>query len=231
MGVWIETLITTKNTRSLIVTPFVGVWIETIIFWLYYCIARSHPSWVCGLKLPGNGENHLGCSVTPFVGVWIETVKYFSFCIPSCHTLRGCVDWNRRYCGYGESNLESHPSWVCGLKRHPFRVASSKNKSHPSWVCGLKLNLLWHNVVKTKSHPSWVCGLKHALLHDIREYFSHTLRGCVDWNLYRYNIKPEMKSHTLRGCVDWNIMLIWKHFGTTSHTLRGCVDWNLMHKV
>ena len=77
-------------------------------------------------------------------------------------------------------------------------------QSHPSWVCGLKLNLLWHNIIETEvtpfvgvwietadictcrnctrvtpfvgvwietafrdiaagkytSHPSWVCGLK-----------------------------------------------------------------------
>ena len=35
-------------------------------------------------------------------------------------------------------------------------------QSHPSWVCGLKhliaLSLLYRKV----SHPSWVCGLKHV---------------------------------------------------------------------
>ena len=52
------------------VTPFVGVWIET-----YEAIDRqnsfkSHPSWVCGLKLRKT-------ILTP---------------ITSRHTLRGCVD-------------------------------------------------------------------------------------------------------------------------------------------
>ena len=54
-----------------IVTPFVGVWIETMLN------ARS---------------NDFG-TVTPFVGVWIETWRLRT---PSTsnrsHTLRGCVD-------------------------------------------------------------------------------------------------------------------------------------------
>ena len=34
---------------------------------------QSHPSWVCGLKLPKViGSIQYTC-VTPFVGVWIET--------------------------------------------------------------------------------------------------------------------------------------------------------------
>ena len=36
-------------------------------------------------------------------------------------------------------------------------------QSHPSWVCGLKL--IWAAKKKRAdmSHPSWVCGLKHEL--------------------------------------------------------------------
>ena len=71
VGVWIETISFTKRFTPVSVTPFVGVWIET------YHI----------LFLIGANE------VTPFVGVWIETLhsarKAFSFLR---HTLRGCVD-------------------------------------------------------------------------------------------------------------------------------------------
>ena len=36
-----------------------------------------------------------------------------------------------------------------------------------------------------KSHPAWVCGLKHALtLQVLQRNQCHTLRGCVDWNLF-----------------------------------------------
>ena len=53
------------------VTPFVGVWIETLL-------SRWH-------------ENNRG--VTPFVGVWIETCyMYNSYKNVESHTLRGCVD-------------------------------------------------------------------------------------------------------------------------------------------
>ena len=33
-----------------LVTPCVGVWIETIIVILFGCFTLSHPAWVCGLK-------------------------------------------------------------------------------------------------------------------------------------------------------------------------------------
>ena len=53
-----------------IVTPFVGVWIETNPTPAAGLGTESHPSWVCGLKLLAPAHNR----------------RYF------CHTLRGCVD-------------------------------------------------------------------------------------------------------------------------------------------
>ena len=55
-------------------------------------------------------------------------------------------------------NMQSHPSWVCGLKQYRTLI-----KNNPS-----------------KSHPSWVCGLKHSLTQGLLKSWSHTLRGCVD---------------------------------------------------
>ena len=52
------------------VTPFVGVWIETLLQRIDNMRAESHPSWVCGLKLV------LAVTLRPLVS----------------HTLRGCVD-------------------------------------------------------------------------------------------------------------------------------------------
>ena len=47
-------------------------------------------------------------------------------------------------------NMQSHPSWVCGLKPIGLDNTDATYMSHPSWVCGLKLlNFLWHNIVKT----------------------------------------------------------------------------------
>ena len=53
-------------------------------------------------------------------------------------------------------------------------------QSHPSWVCGLKQNKLNCLIMKAKSHPSWVCGLKPILLGGKDRNEGHTLRGCVD---------------------------------------------------
>ena len=51
VGVWIETLINKNRYGYQEVTPCVGVWIETVI---EDCKrqreAKSHPAWVCGLK-------------------------------------------------------------------------------------------------------------------------------------------------------------------------------------
>ena len=124
MGVWIETAILPRITFSKLVTPYVGVWIETpstfasIFFsisshptWVcglkrtYYWKTEqdnmSHPTWVCGLKL--SYPSCLPCvvPVTPYVGVWIETLSRPDYPSGSIsHTLRGCVDWNFDYLFY-----------------------------------------------------------------------------------------------------------------------------------
>ena len=35
-------------------------------------------------------------------------------------------------------DIESHPTWVCGLKLLKRDVLDGKMESHPTWVCGLK---------------------------------------------------------------------------------------------
>ena len=56
------------------VTPFVGVWIETLGEKEKLPYIWSHPSWVCGLKLKSRCHQSVEGFVTPFVGVWIETL-------------------------------------------------------------------------------------------------------------------------------------------------------------
>ena len=50
VGVWIETRPKQDRLSGCRVTPFVGVWIETPDDLLRHPEPRSHPSWVCGLK-------------------------------------------------------------------------------------------------------------------------------------------------------------------------------------
>ena len=57
-------------------------------------------------------------------------------------------------------DIESHPAWVCGLKRLMRHQRTLPSLSHPAWVCGLKrlISLILSMVLE--SHPAWVCGLK-----------------------------------------------------------------------
>ena len=50
VGVWIETMDLSTQLEQVNVTPFVGVWIETTLRIISNNVATSHPSWVCGLK-------------------------------------------------------------------------------------------------------------------------------------------------------------------------------------
>ena len=111
-------IIVIKIIRLRMVTPCVGVWIETDIIDLYGLYCESHPAWVCGLKQGVNMEcdgepgshpawvcglkrrypflKERNDEVTPCVGVWIETGKTDESTAEIMrHTLRGCVDWNR----------------------------------------------------------------------------------------------------------------------------------------
>ena len=122
---------------------------------------KSHPAWVCGLKHGGffifsrsGGHTLRGCvDWNPLIERQITK--------QDGHTLRGCVDWNLGTTHHLHRFGQSHPAWVCGLKRssglsgddvlgHTLRgcvdwnalrlaVRSGNDTSHPAWVCGLKL--------------------------------------------------------------------------------------------
>ena len=82
------------NDQSSGVTPCVGVWIETTASCRACITPKSHPAWVCGLKLEKDLIISDPSKVTPCVGVWIETQTW---------RIRGMI-------------TKSHPAWVCGLK-------------------------------------------------------------------------------------------------------------------
>ena len=50
MGAWIETLFFTKIQFQLLVAPYVGAWIETMMPRQSRVHHTSHPMWVRGLK-------------------------------------------------------------------------------------------------------------------------------------------------------------------------------------
>ena len=82
---------------------------------------------------------------------------------------------------------------------------------------------------------------------------SHTLYGCVDWNLWNVfmalngitshplwvcglkltkegQLCAIVPRHHLYGCVDWNYVVISASLAQIRHTLYGCVDWNIYHE-
>ena len=76
--------------------------------------------------------------------------------------------------------IQSHPSWVRGLKLKDLSEKDKELRSHPSWVRGLKQAQSAYFQANMLSHPSWVRGLK--LIFDILfcNIDSRTPRGCVD---------------------------------------------------
>ena len=98
-------------------------------------------------------------------------------------------------------DIESHPTWVCGLKQSvntapklqkvtPYvgvwietggcHTRTPIDLSHPTWVCGLKRCYRDGHFGIKLSHPTWVCGLKHRFPSFQGYHLRHTLRGCVD---------------------------------------------------
>ncbi len=79
MGVWIETHIYCYCSYLSIVTPRVGVWIETTWRFCSFITHQSLPVWECGLKLLLSLHDWMPHRVTPRVGVWIETINELNF--------------------------------------------------------------------------------------------------------------------------------------------------------
>ena len=77
-------------------------------------------------------------------------------------------------------DIESHPAWVCGLKRVVISAQLSLLRVTPCvgvWIETLKAAVPSPVV---GSHPAWVCGLKRKTELILSISRGHTLRGCVD---------------------------------------------------
>ena len=77
-------------------------------------------------------------------------------------------------------NMQSHPSWVCGLKREPLHVLGCCSQVTPFVGVWIETCLLAAVCLVCRSHPSWVCGLKLPLGALPQIWRCHTLRGCVE---------------------------------------------------
>ena len=186
VGVWIETSHSIHILPFFLVTPCVGVWIET-----KYIRIRSYGS---------QGHTLRGCVD------WNNFNPYTKITI-TCHTLRGCVDWNKvtnvQQCCIAGHTLRGCVDWnlvqynVCAC------VYSHTLRGCVDWNITSKVLLLREKV--TPCVGVWIETWKVAERNSIKH--RHTLRGCVDWNGKPAEALYYFMGHTLRGCVDWN----WKH--------------------
>ena len=74
MGVWIETDNEGFVQHHQLVTPCMGVWIETSLRCLRCRQDKSHPVWVCGLKQTADNTDNEGGESHP---VWVCGLKHF----------------------------------------------------------------------------------------------------------------------------------------------------------
>ena len=207
------------------VTPCVGVWIETIKTILREILFSSHPAWVCGLKhlkfrVASSYPSHTlrGCVDWNKIFVAINYLKH-------SHTLRGCVDWNGKpaealYYFMGHT-LRGCVDWNW---KHTVRFSTILvTPCVGVWIETMKYLKLTGMCL---SHPAWVCGLKHVK-HACKPFYnSHTLRGCVDWN--SSFAVSNVTSSSVTPCVGvWiETNQVYGYPDYPGHTLRGCVDWN-----
>ena len=77
---------------QLIVTPHVGVWIETAWVAAAHNRARVTPHVGVWIETQGDDGAAPATPVTPHVGVWIETLSMSRWAVNSCHPSRRGVD-------------------------------------------------------------------------------------------------------------------------------------------
>ena len=133
-----------KKAAKLMVTPFVGVWIETRrnvskSFWQVCHTLRGCVDWNKSIRTARNtitSHTLRGCVD------WNDTLMRRWERL-WCHTLRGCVDWNYKKIERGD---ELYVTPFVGV-----------------WIeTASMVRAMW----QVASHPSWVCGLKHQSTHE-----------------------------------------------------------------
>ena len=126
-------------------------------------------------------------------------------------------------------DIESHPTWVCGLKHRMYCAMYWQPMSHPTWVCGLK-QCQWKSFPAVQlSHPTWVCGLKHGCVIYINCMRSHTLRGCVDWNISIWILQSPSKVTPYVGVWIETLITCFTSASIKSHPAWEYMDWSIVH--
>ena len=205
MGVWIETSYSPDSEEVTVVTPCMGVWIETALPQIWRWLLLSHPVWVCGLKLFSAAWMNTGSPVTPCMGVWIETsllkVRAEGGFVTPCMGVWIETILITRACRL----TMSHPVWVCGLKRFTAARYSAASRVTPCMGVWIETETYYPGSRRHGVTPCMGVWIETNSEGKKRERIaSHTLYGCVDWNIAGEMLEQKARGHTLYGCVDWN---------------------------
>ena len=121
---------------------------------------ESHPAWVCGLKPLGNWccwfqtcHTLRGCVDWNFSGI------SYSF-LYHCHTLRGCVDWNIHLENFSMAVIVTPcvGVWIETLSKQPRQLLYPVTPCVGVWIETTGRSP--YVATDGGSHPAWVCGLK-----------------------------------------------------------------------
>ena len=118
------------------------------------------------------------------------------------HTLRGCVDWNTHFYIVLNHFPESHPTWVCGLKRHDIYYICFFLAVTPYvgvWIETPTCDCFQNHSQVTPYVGVWIETSSTMLC--TQGIGCHTLRGCVDWNINGPVFGNIEDGHTLRGNI------------------------------
>ena len=181
MGVWIETIIDLENSNLPIVTPFVGVWIETSYRYFFFISLWSHPSWVCGLK---------------------QKMLRMAELIRESHPSWVCGLKPHQY-SFANGALPSHPSWVCGLKQEKGEICVLWRYVTPFVGVWIETTLIGRERAQCCVTP--FVGVWIETLQKSQENVNKSVTPFVGvWIETRYvqTASEKMSCHTLRGCVD-----------------------------
>ena len=100
-------------------------------------------------------------------------------------------------------NMQSHPSWVCGLKHACCWLSRWDGVSHPSWVCGLKLQRAATVPSSSSVTPFVGVWIETVCAHWLQDKADVTPFVGVWIETSKLMVsKQTTRSHTLRGCVD-----------------------------
>ena len=181
VGVWIETSIGLPNWSTLIVTPYVGVWIETERQPRSTSYQRSLLMWECGLKLCYLQRYASVQKVTPYVGVWIETTNYLVLS-SHCQVTPYVGVWIET-AGHGLNLQKGGVTPYVGVWIETTHDCIDKGRISVTPYVGVWIETYTrqHNLCTRLSLLMWECGLKRKEVGKTSNAkYSHSLCGSVD---------------------------------------------------